>query len=120
MLRGFGSALLLLFVACGSAGDAVCEAGKVDSCPCMGGDTGTQTCASDGSKWGACQCATGDPMESDPSDACAGKQDQQSLISSDRCTAEGWVMYVACDQAILDAGVCTMNPTGVFYCCPPA
>jgi len=36
----------------------VCAPGDVKECPCVGGSRGVQTCADDGSKWGACEGCT--------------------------------------------------------------
>ena len=48
--------LVILTPGCGSepAPAPTCVAGKVESCPCQGGGTGTQTCADDGKSWGPC------------------------------------------------------------------
>lgn len=40
----------------------VCAPGLVQSCPCLGGDDGVQTCAENGASWGACVCPDGEGM----------------------------------------------------------
>lgn len=49
--------------ACGSSSDGdapACEAGRTLSCACPGGgETGVQTCSSDGSGWSSCDCTAG-------------------------------------------------------------
>jgi hypothetical protein len=106
---------------CGGGSDddpVACEAGKVDACPCGGGEVGTQTCVADGSKWGVCQCPMGDPMASDPLEACSGEQDQTVLSPGQRCPDPRPVMYVSCDEAIVASGVCVRDSSDTFFCCP--
>ena len=46
--------------ATGGAGGAVCESGRVVTCPCLSGSgEGTQRCNDDGSGWGPCECPDG-------------------------------------------------------------
>jgi len=50
------AALALAVTACSDdEGAARCIAGKVEACPCVGGGSGVQVCAADGT-FGACQC----------------------------------------------------------------
>ena len=50
-------AILMLGPACGSGGDGgVCDPGETRPCLCPGDLSGVQSCNSDGSGWGACDC----------------------------------------------------------------
>ena len=49
--------LPLLLVGCPRA---ICDAGGTQTCVCPGGDPGAQTCSSDGSRWGDCECGADD------------------------------------------------------------
>jgi hypothetical protein len=67
-------ALLFALLACSGedpAADPVCEAGRVEPCPCSGAADGVQACASDGSKWGTCECE-------EPRDECTIDEDCES------------------------------------------
>ncbi|HEY3500125.1 MAG TPA: hypothetical protein VGK73_35790 [Polyangiaceae bacterium] len=49
-------------LACSSADDdfkAGCEPNTLRACACEDGNTGTQTCTTDGAKWGSCTCEGG-------------------------------------------------------------
>ncbi len=69
--------LLVLAATYGSVGCSsdpaapVCEAGGVQRCPCVGGADGVQVCASDGTRWGVCDCGGVDagPDAAPPTDA---------------------------------------------------
>jgi hypothetical protein len=54
-------ALVAALVGCGGVESAPrCEAGRVQSCPCAGGATGTQECGPSGAAWSACVCSSAD------------------------------------------------------------
>lgn len=60
-MKLFGLVLVLALLGCGSVESAPrCEAGRVQSCPCAGGATGTQECGPLGAAWSACACGGGD------------------------------------------------------------
>lgn len=53
---------VMALMACSDAsgsGATVCVPGRVVSCPCPGGE-GTQVCADDGARFGACVCGAAD------------------------------------------------------------
>lgn len=53
------------------AGDMLCVPGKVESCPCPGGETGVQACAEDGMGFDACECEGGSSSSTGgPTDPC--------------------------------------------------
>ena len=79
--------LVALCVACGGedfeAKEPVCDPGKTAACTCAGTDEGSQVCAVDGLKWGACECEGGsggtgggggtpDPVTVGPGAECDG------------------------------------------------
>lgn len=113
-------AVALLAVGCGGGseekpaaqqqGAAVCEAGRVASCPCDGGAMATQTCKSDGSGWGECGCAG---PATDPSVAC------KFPIASDsptfRCS-DNFVAYGGCESSAVEQGYCYRTEANNFCC----
>ncbi|MBT9555178.1 MAG: carboxypeptidase regulatory-like domain-containing protein [Myxococcales bacterium] len=61
-------ALGLALWSCGDAATdgGVCEAGRVETCPCPGGAEGVQTCREDGTGWGLCDgCVGSDGSDTD-------------------------------------------------------
>ena len=74
-MKLFGLVLVLALLGCGSVESAPrCEAGRVQSCPCAGGATGTQECGPLGAAWSACACGDAGVAADDgppPSDAPA-------------------------------------------------
>lgn len=55
-----------------SSSGMLCVPGKVESCPCPGGEMGTQACAADGMGYEACECGGGSSSSStgEPPDPC--------------------------------------------------
>ena len=53
------TALLLLGVECSS--NEVCDPGETQTCVCVTGDVGSQSCNSSGDRWGGCACGTTSP-----------------------------------------------------------
>ncbi len=95
-------------------GSAVCEAGRVAECPCAGGETGIQTCASNGSKWEACACP--DPVMTTPQNLCTGNVDVSAYEAAGECPKEKHFPWKSCASAITASGVCV--PLAGFFCCP--
>ncbi len=96
-VRAWCSALVLtaggVLIGCGAAdsptqGAGTCTPGKVETCPCPNGATGTQECLPDGSGLGPCTC---EPSGGD------------AFVNTD--TAPGCVDGAACD----DGSECTTD-----------
>lgn len=102
----------------------ICDPGKSQSCNCTNGNVGSQTCATDGLSWAACQCDTkpstctlGESRECSCEgggrgvQACTGNN-QWSACSCPSCTPgekEG------CDCTNGDSGSKTCNTDGKGY-----
>lgn len=93
----------------------VCEAGKVEACPCAGTpEPGTQVCADDGSKWGECACP--DPVETSPAELCLGNlTDADTIASKFRCQAPKLKQRQGCPKLTITNGTCEALST--FFCC---
>jgi len=92
----------------------VCEAGKVEACPCADAEPATQTCKSDGSGWGACGCSMLTPEQRDPDVSCQSEQDPSQF---DRACPPGKRMFIRCEQVIAQSGVCYYDTVVAMYCC---
>ena len=71
LIPGFVGGFTLSATSCGDevSSDEVCTPGKVETCPCPGGEQGTQACNADGNGYDDCQCPNGDGDGAD-ADAC--------------------------------------------------
>jgi hypothetical protein len=118
MLRVLLAGLVLLSgCAADVADEPVCEAGKVEVCPCATGGEATQTCKSDGSGWSACQCAVVDQVASSPDVSCRTEVKPVDLESAaDRCPT-GKRQFLLCDVPIVQSGICYRDDRLVMYCC---
>ena len=94
-MKLFGLVLVLALLGCGSVESAPrCEAGRVQSCPCAGGATGTQECGPLGAAWSACACGGGDAgADVAVTDGAADAAGDASLVDG----APAPRLYRACD-----------------------
>ncbi len=69
---GFVCALFTLFTGCDEISEAIdppaCTPGKVKTCPCVGGFTGTQRCEDDGESYDRCMCSHAEDEAPAPDD----------------------------------------------------
>lgn len=117
MVRRFLLVAGLLAVGCGDDGEAgektapVCEAGKVAECPCAGSpEMGVQTCAGDGSKWGACEMC---PSQDTPQALCVGPLVDDDLVCKSVERPQRWA---SCAQTLVESGKCISISFGYFCC----
>jgi hypothetical protein len=55
---GWVAAVAVAMMGCVETPARVCDPGRVESCPCVGGGRGVQMCAADGRRFLACECGT--------------------------------------------------------------
>jgi hypothetical protein len=120
MPRVLTLALALLASGCGVAteADPACEAGKVEACPCPDGSQGAQTCKSDGSAWGECQCSMLTLEQAKPDVSCRTEIAPEQIEPIDRCPS-GKRQFLLCDMPIVQSGVCYRDEKLLMYCCSP-
>lgn len=94
----------------------VCEAGKTAACPCVNGGQGVQSCADDGSKWGACECQDVKPPVpiQTPSQGCNTRVDVPP--GPQGCPLTLTAVYASCPQEFIDSGECVKS--NGWTCCP--
>lgn len=103
----------------------VCAPGRSETCACVGGSSGVQTCNADGRGYGPCVCQTerdaGTPLDTGPARICepgrsVGCTCSSGSSGSQTCASNGQG-YGSCVCASLDAGPARICEPGRSVSC---
>ncbi|HAA54360.1 MAG TPA: hypothetical protein DCE42_06370 [Myxococcales bacterium] len=95
-----------------------CTPGATQSCACVGGTSGAQTCNADGQSWGVCQCVTGGCTQgATQSCACAGgTSGVQTCNSGQWGSCQCNDTKTACTPGATQSCVCAGGASGSQTC----